>query len=68
MLFRSKCQLAYHVKWVGYPISNNASDWILADAFDDPAGRLLADAYHDQHPAKPGPEKLARDWERRQAP
>ena len=65
---RCKCQLSYHVKWTGYPISNNPSDWILADAFDDDAGRLLTNAYHDQHPAKPGPEKLARDWEHRQAP
>jgi hypothetical protein len=62
---RRKCQLLYHVKWVGYPISNNASDWILADAFDDDAGRPISDAYHDQHPAKPGPERLAKDWERR---
>ena len=23
-----KCQLLYHVKWTGYPITNNASDWI----------------------------------------
>ena len=65
---RRKCQLSYHVKWVGYPISNNSSDWILADAFDDEPGRLLTNAYHDQHPAKPGPEKLACDWEHRQAP
>ena len=65
---RRKCQLSYHVKWVGYPISNNPSDWILATAFDDDAGQVLATAYHDQHPLKPGPEKLAQDWERRQAP
>ena len=64
---RRKCQLSYHVKWVGYSISNNATDWILANAFDDDAGRLLADAYHAQHPDKPGPEKLAKDWENRQA-
>ena len=60
---RCRCQLAYHVKWIGYPISNNPSDWILADAFDDDAGKLLAKAYHSQHPDKPGPEKLAKDWE-----
>ena len=59
---RRKCQLSYHVKWIGYPISNNPSDWILADAFDDEAGKLLADTYHTQHPDKPGPEKLAKDW------
>jgi len=62
---RRRCQLLYHVKWVGYPISNNASDWILADAFDDDTGKSLADAYHAQHPDKPGPEKLAKDWEKR---
>ena len=65
---RHKCQLSYHVKWVGYPISNNPSDWILATAFNNDAGQVLATAYHDQHPLKPGPEKLAQDWERRQAP
>jgi len=31
-LVRRKFRLQYHVKWVGYPISNNPSDWILADA------------------------------------
>ena len=62
---RRRCQLLYHVKWVGYPISNNSSDWLLADAFDDDAGKPLADAYHTQHPDKPGPEKLAKDWEHR---
>jgi hypothetical protein len=60
-----KCQLSYHVKWVGYPISNNPSDWILMDAFDDEAGKIIADTYHAQYPDKPGPEKLAKDWERR---
>ena len=59
---RRRCQLSYHVKWVGYPISNLPSDWILADAFDDEAGKVLADAYHAQHPDKPGPHKLAKDW------
>jgi hypothetical protein len=62
---RRKCQLLYHVKWTGYPITNNATDWILADAFDDDSGRLLTDAYHAQQPFRPGPERLARDWERR---
>jgi hypothetical protein len=62
---RRRCQLLYHVKWVGYPISNNSSDWILADAFDDDAGKLLAAAYHAQFSDKPGPEKLAKDWEHR---
>jgi len=62
---RRKCQLLYHVKWIGYPITNNPSDWILADAFDDDAGKPIADAFHEQYPAKPGPEKLAKDWERR---
>ena len=62
---RRRCQLLYHVKWVGYPISNNSNDWILADAFDDDAGRLLTDAYHAQYPIKPGLEKLAKDWESR---
>ena len=62
---RRRCQLSYHVKWVGYPISNNSSDWILATAFDDDAGKPLAEAYHDQQPQKPGPEKIAKDWERR---
>jgi len=33
-----KCQLLYHVKWVGYPISNNPSDWILADVFNNALG------------------------------
>ena len=65
---RRKCQLLYHIKWVGYPISNNPSDWVLANAFDDEAGKRLSDAYHEQHLAKPGPELLAKDWERRQAP
>src|SRR5258706_16437486 len=59
------CQLSYHVKWVGYPISNNPSDWILATAFDDNTGKMPAKAYHDQRPQKPGPEKLAKDWEHR---
>ena len=40
-----KCQLSYHVKWTGYPISNNPSNWILTDAFDDDAGRLLPDTH-----------------------
>jgi len=62
---RHKCQLLYHVKWIGYPITNNPSDWILADAFDNNAGKPIADAFHEQYPAKPGPEKLAKDWERR---
>jgi hypothetical protein len=62
---RRHCQLSYHVKWIGYPISNNPSDWILATAFDDEAGRQLAEAYHDQYPQKPGPEKLANVWEKR---
>ena len=35
---RCKCQLLYHVKWTGYLISNNATNWILANAFDDEAG------------------------------
>ena len=61
---RRKCQLLYHVKWTGYPITNNVSDWILADAFDDEPGRLLTDAYHAQHSLKPGPERLAKDWEK----
>ena len=62
---RRRCQLLYHVKWTGYPISNNASDWILANAFEDEAGRLLTDAYHSQYPLKAGPEYLAKDWEKR---
>jgi hypothetical protein len=62
---RRHCQLLYHVKWVGYPISNNSSDWILANAFDDEPGKLLTEAYHMQHTLKPGPERLAKDWERR---
>jgi hypothetical protein len=62
---RRKCQLSYHVKWVGYPISNNPSDWILANAFDHKARQVLADVYHAQHLNKPGPEKLAWDWESR---
>jgi len=62
---RRKCQLLYHVKWTGYPITNNATDWILADAFDDEPGKLLTDAYHSQSPFKPGPERLAKEWEKR---
>ena len=62
---RRRCQLSYHVKWVGYPVSDSSSDWILADAFDDDAGKLLTEAYHSQFPLKPGPEKLAEPWERR---
>ena len=62
---RRHCQLSYHVKWVGYSISNNASDWILATAFDDDAGKRLTEAYHDQQPLKPGPEKIALDWSTR---
>jgi hypothetical protein len=38
---RRTCQLGYHVKWVGYPISNTPSDWVLADAFGDEARRIL---------------------------
>ena len=56
-----QCQLLYHVKWTGYLISNNAADWILADAFDNKPGCLLTDMYHDQHPLKPGLECLAKD-------
>jgi len=63
---RCRCQLSYHVKWVGYPISNAPSDWILADTFNDAAGKLLTEAYHSQFPLKPGPEKLVVDWEQRQ--
>jgi hypothetical protein len=59
------CQLIYHVKRVGYPISNNASDWILADDFDDNAGKHFTAAYHAQRPDNPGPEKLAKDWNKR---
>ena len=61
---RRKCQLQYHVKWVDYPISNNPSDWILADAFDDPARQALTTAYHTQHSNKPGLEALAKGWGR----
>ena len=59
---RRRCQLSYHVKWVGYPISNAPLDWILADAFDDATGKLLTEAYHLQFPLKPGLEKLAVDF------
>ena len=62
---RRRCQLLYHVKWTGYPISNNPTDWILADAFDDEPGKLLTDAYHTQYPQKPGLERLAKDWAKR---
>jgi hypothetical protein len=58
-----KCQLLYHIKWVGYPISNNPSDWLLVDAFDDKAGKPIADTYHKQHPTNPSPERLMKDWE-----
>jgi hypothetical protein len=58
---RRMCQLLYHVKWVGYPIPNNPSDLILADAFDDDAVKSITDAFHAQHAQKPGPEKLAKD-------
>ena len=51
-----KCQLLYHVKWTGYPISNNSTDWILADTFDSEPGKLLTNTFHSQHPLKPGPE------------
>src|SRR5258706_12374973 len=61
---RRHCQLSYHIKWISYPISNNPSDWILADAFDDNASKSLADVYHTQHPDKPSPEKLTKDWEK----
>jgi hypothetical protein len=59
---RRDCQLVY-AKWVGYPITNNASDWMLANAFDDDAGKSIADAY--QYPDKPGPEKFANVWEKK---
>ena len=62
---RHKCQLLYHVKWTGYPITNNSNDWTLADAFDDKPGKLLTDALHSQHPPKPDPEHLAKDWKNR---
>ena len=62
---RHKCQLLYHVKWTGYPITNNSNDWTLADAFDDKPGKLLTDALHSQHPPKPEPEHLAKDWKNR---
>jgi len=65
---RRKHQPLYHIKWVGYPISENPSDWVLTDAFDDEAEKHLSDAYHEQNLAKPDPELLAKDWERRQAP
>ena len=45
---RCKCQLLYHVKWVGYPISNTSSDWLLATTFNDDVGKLIAEAYHKQ--------------------
>jgi hypothetical protein len=44
---RRKCQLLYHVQWVGYPISNNPSNWILATVFDNAPGRQLTEAYHE---------------------
>ena len=59
---RRKCELQYHVKWVGYPISNSPSDWILADAFDDPARQVLTTTYYEKHAKKPSPEKLAKGW------
>jgi hypothetical protein len=49
---------------MGYPISNNPSDWILADAFNNEPGRLLTKAYHMQYPLQPGLEFLAKDWEK----
>jgi len=59
---RRKFRPQYHVRWAGYPISNNPSDWILADAFDDPAGQVFTTAYPAQYVNKPSPEKLARGW------
>ena len=60
------CQLLYHIKWISYPITNNPSNWILVNTFDDDSGKPIADAFHEQHPTKPHPECLAKDWERRQ--
>ena len=60
---RRKCHLLYHIKWVGYSVLNNSSDWILANAFDNAARKLIADAYHKQHPTKPEPKHLMKDWE-----
>ena len=65
---RRKCQLLYHIKWAGYPISNNPSDWILANALDDEAGKLIAGAYHEQHSTMRGSEHLAKEREQRQPP
>jgi len=61
---RCKCQLQYHIKWVDCPISNDPSNWILADAFDDPAGQLTTTAYRAQHANQPSLEKLAKGWGR----
>lgn len=59
---RRKCQLLYHVKWIGYPITNNSNDWTLADAFDD---KLHTDPFHSEHPPQPEQEHLAKDWKKR---
>ena len=62
--------LPYRLKRVGYLISNSLSDWLLADAFDDEAGRPIMDTYREKHAARPVPEALAKDRDRRllQAP
>jgi len=47
--------------------SHDTSDWILANPFDDEAGKLIAVAYHEQHSTEPSPEHLTKEWEQRQA-
>ena len=43
---------------VCYPTSN-ISDWLCAIAFDDGPRKPVPEAFHNQHPAKPGPKCLA---------
>ena len=59
------------------PTTNNATAIDIADAFIThvfskhgiplhvSSDCILTDAYHVQHPLKPGPECLAKDWEKR---
>ena len=59
---RRKCRLLVHIRWL-VPRSQTTIGLHLSSAFDDDAGKPIADAYHEQHPAKPGPERLAKDLE-----
>jgi len=61
-----KGRLQVQLRSTQVPTRRNPSDWLLADAFDDEVGKLIAGSYHEQHPTKPSPERLVKEWERHQ--